>query len=248
VALVCTHWKTVPTSQDLLCVSVSTLKMLNKKLMERSEPTTEIGELVRRLLWTSKCKPFEICRCIAGHTLRHDEHLDPRTFLESPKSKWKPQMPSKSSDRVDLEMLQDTGAVVFANLGLFNRKISGKTELHEGCSAVQQPLHSTTGLLKGGSSVAMSDNIQPTEATYGSNSNNATTTMDTSVTTSDSTQPTVTNEISNTTEATTTVNTACATDTIASATAVTDTVQSQGKEKGKSKGKMRRVKEFLRRR
>jgi hypothetical protein len=245
-ASVCTNWKTVPTSQDYLCVSVSTLKMLDKKRMERSGPTSEVGELVSKLLWTSKCKPFETCRCTAGHSLRDDEHLDPRQFLESPKPKWKPQMRSKPSVFVDLGTLQDTGAVVFANLGIFNRKISDKTDLHDESSATQQLLDSTARLSEGGSSLTRSDNTQPTETADTFDSNDALTTMNASLTTSDNTQPTEITGTSNMTEITPTISNTCADNSIVSDTAVIDAVQNQVEQKGKSKGRIRRVKEFFR--
>jgi hypothetical protein len=221
-ASICAHWKTVPTGQDYLCVSVSTLKMLDKRHEERCQPTSKVGELASKLLWTSKSKLFETCRCTAGHLLQDSEqHLDPRQFLESSKPSLTAHLYIKraSSNCVDLGSLQNTGAVVFANRGLFNRKISDKSETNDDSNSIQLPFDSTPRLSAGG----------------------------TSLTTSDRTHPTGMTDTSNTTEATTTVDSACTNDITAYDTVVVGTVQNQGGAEAMNKGKMRRwVKDFFR--
>jgi hypothetical protein len=226
-ASMCSHWKTVPTRQDHLCVSVSTLKLLHERYMERSEPTSEVGEMVNKLLWRSKSHPFEICQCTAGHPLRENEHLDPRQFLESPKSKWKPRMKSRPSVCVDIATLQDTGAVVFADVSHFNRKIGDIAELSDD---ILVPPDSHAGPSREGSTVTTSDNTQPTETTDMSNANEATTTMNTSVITSDSVQLTEMTDTPDMTDATTTLaafGTAFTTNSAVSDIAVAGSVQSQ---------------------
>jgi hypothetical protein len=218
-ASVCAHWKTVPMSHDYLCVSVSTLKMLERRRMERCEPIFKVGGLANKLLWTSNCKPFETCRCTVGHQLQGGEqHLDPRQFLESSKPTLKAQLHVKRSlsNCIDLGTLQDTGAVVFANRGLLNRKISDKFEMRDNNNSIQPPVGSAAGLSVGGSSVTMSDNTETTDTT---DTSNTTITMDT-------------------------VATTYPTNTAVSDTPITCTVQSQGEEKGK----MRRLKNFFRKR
>ncbi|KAH8726739.1 hypothetical protein GQ44DRAFT_613201 [Phaeosphaeriaceae sp. PMI808] len=141
---VCSSWETIPTSKDYMRVTVSTLKMLHDKRLQRLHPTSNAGELTSKLLWASTCQPFEICRCLEGHTLMEQEHVDPRQFLLTSKQGWKPSLRPKDSIAIDFGILKDTGAVVFANSGILGRKIGVKGDEHVNDDMDTQHLNSIT--------------------------------------------------------------------------------------------------------
>jgi hypothetical protein len=177
----CKHWKSVPLQKDYMCVSVSTMKMLHAKRLQRFESPSRAGQLTSDLLWKAACQPFENCPCTLGNSAGEHEHLDPRQFLVSPKQNWKIPLKSKSSTCVNIETLHEKGAVVFANSGIFNRKISDKPEEVENATSVLSPMNSSVSGSQsvGGTPVTASDSTQPTEATVTSHTTDTTATLDT---------------------------------------------------------------------
>jgi hypothetical protein len=136
--LVCSKWKSVPTGVNYMAASVSTLKMLYEKRLQRMEPDLAIGEITSKILWMSPCQPFKFCECLRGKIADGQCHLDPEQFLVLKKS-WKPMMMPKGSAPVDLRKLDQNGAVVFANLSLLgrkkNRKATGPSDKDKGASS-----------------------------------------------------------------------------------------------------------------
>jgi predicted house-cleaning NTP pyrophosphatase (Maf/HAM1 superfamily) len=223
-ASICKHWKSVPTRQDYMCVSVSTMKMLHEKRLQRLESPPKAGQLTRNLLWKSACQPFETCPCALGNSMVAHEHLDPRQFLVSSKQNWKAPLKTKASACVDLGSLQDTGAVVFANSGIFNRKISDKPEEVETATTVLSPMQNSASH-SASTSVIVSDSTGITDTSHTSD---RTTTIDAldpgsaSTSAPDTTSPT------------------------GGANANVTPGQGKGKRKNKGKSRKRRVKDFFR--
>jgi hypothetical protein len=178
-ASTCTQWKSVPMQKDYMCVSVSTMKMLHTKRLQRLESPLKPGELTSSLLWKSICQTFETCPCTTDRSLKEHEHLDPRQFLVSSKQSWKAPLKPKASQCVVLEKLQDTGAVVFANSGIFNRKIS---DTHEGeitqTTMLLSSMNSSASHSAASTSVTASDSTQTTDATDPSPTDDTTTLLD----------------------------------------------------------------------
>lgn len=121
----CGHWRSVPTGMDYMASSVSTIKMLHEKRLQRSEPGLGIGEMTSKILWRSPCQPFDPCKCLGDNIGTVPHHLDPVQFLVSKKS-WKPIMIPRGSTPVDIGKLEGKGAIVFANLSLLGQKAKGK--------------------------------------------------------------------------------------------------------------------------
>jgi hypothetical protein len=225
----CKHWKSVPLQKDYMCVSVSTMKMLHEKRLQRFESPSKTGQLTSNLLWKSECQPFDNCPCTLGNSIGEPEHLDPRQLLVSSKQNWKAPLKTKASACVDLGLLHDTGAVVFANSGIFNRKINNKPEEEvENATTLLSPMESSASQSVGSTSITASDSTQTTQATATSNTTDTTTTMDAS---------------SATTPSTSAPDTTSSTDG-----ADVNTTQSNpnGKKRDKGKGKMRWVKDIFR--
>jgi hypothetical protein len=218
----CTQWKNVPKWKDYMSVSVYTLKMLHEKRLQRLESPSKAGELTNNLLWKSACPPFEICPCTSGHSLSEHEHLDPRQFLVSSKQSWKAPLKPKTSTCVDLRTLQDTGAVVFANSGIFNRRINDKPEGKiEETGVILSQMNSSASQSAVSTSATASNSLQATDTT------DATTTMDSGLATS--------------------LNTSAL--DASSSIGASDTNITQGNDRGKrkdkGKGKMIRMKNFF---
>lgn len=121
--IVCTEWQVIPKRSDLLVSSVSTLKLLHETHLQRLQPGLRTGELTREILWSSPHQPFEFCNCVKGKQAGKQEHCDPVQFMVSRSSMFK----MKDSTPVDLFQLNAEGAVVFANLSLFGRRIHAKS-------------------------------------------------------------------------------------------------------------------------
>jgi hypothetical protein len=172
---VCAHWQTVPTRKDYLCASVSTLKMLYEKRLRRSGSTLSVGELTDKILWTSPSRPFNTCFCLESQTSSDHEHCDPVQFLVSSSKVWGSKLTPKGSAPIDLTTLDDTGAVVFANLGLLGRRVDGRTDADFVKGAAS---------LNAGSSVSQSVSVASTSAIDSemTSSNDTTNTMDTNIT------------------------------------------------------------------
>jgi hypothetical protein len=135
---VCSHWKSVPTGMDYMAASVSTLKMLYEKRLQRIEPGLGIGEMTSKILWNSPCQPYKLCKCLRDEIADGECHLDPVQFLVSKKS-WKPRTMPRGSAPVNLAKLGEKGAVVFGHLSLLGRRKNGKAverneEQNEGAS------------------------------------------------------------------------------------------------------------------
>jgi hypothetical protein len=112
-------------------------------------------------------------------------------------------MKLKPSVCVEVATLQGTGAVVFADIGHFNHKIIDIAEVSDDFIV---PSDCHAGPSREGSTVKTSENTQPTETTDMSNTNEATTTMNTSVITSDNIQLTETTDAPSMTHAKTTMD------------------------------------------
>ncbi|KLJ10556.1 hypothetical protein EMPG_14063 [Blastomyces silverae] len=121
---VCSHWKSVPTCMDYMATSVSTLKMLYEKRLQRVEPGLGIGEMTSKITWTSPCQPFKPCECVRSKVADGKCHFDPVQFLGS-KKLWTNIRPS-GSNPVNLAKLEENGAVVFGHLSLLGRRRDGK--------------------------------------------------------------------------------------------------------------------------
>lgn len=119
--LVCTQWKSVPTGMDYMAASVSTVKMLYEKRLQRMEPGLAIGEVTSKILWMSPYGPFKVCRCLGGNTTDEQCHTGPIQFLVSKRS-WKPMMTPRGSAPINITQLKQNGAVVFANLSILGRR------------------------------------------------------------------------------------------------------------------------------
>lgn len=124
---ICANWRSIPTGLDYMTVSMSTLKMVYDKRIQTSATTLNKGEITKNILWASPCPPFRPCYCIQGTNGGKQKHLDPVQFLISRKS-WIPTPKPKDETLVDIDTLESTGAVVFANLPLFGRKPTSTAE------------------------------------------------------------------------------------------------------------------------
>lgn len=118
---VCSHWRSVPRGMDYMTASVSTLRMLYEKRLQRIEPGLGIGEMTSKILWASPYQPFKVCECLKGGMADAELHLDPVQFLVSRKS-WKMKIMPRSLAPVDLAKLEEKGAVVFGNFSLFSQR------------------------------------------------------------------------------------------------------------------------------
>lgn len=172
---VCAHWQTVPTRKDYLCTSISTFKMLYEKRLRRSGSTLGVGEVTDKILWTSPSRPFNTCFCLGSQTLSDEEHCDPVQFLVSPSKARISKLTPKGSAPIDLTTLDDTGAVVFANLGLLGRRINGRAgaSIAEEAASLSADSSGSQSKLVGSTSATASSTTPSTDTTY---------TMDTNIT------------------------------------------------------------------
>ncbi|OAL45507.1 hypothetical protein IQ07DRAFT_548245 [Pyrenochaeta sp. DS3sAY3a] len=122
----CVNWKAVPKQKNYMCASVSTLRMLYEKRLRRSTPNLQIGQLTGKIFWTSPCHPFDSCTCAQNQNSSEHDHCNPTQFLVSTKQAWKSKLMTKGSSPIEIATLIDTGAVVFANLGIFGRRLSSE--------------------------------------------------------------------------------------------------------------------------
>lgn len=122
---VCTEWRSIPKDSDYLTSSLSTLKMLYEVQLRRRVPDLKVGEMTKRISWTSPRRPLDMCKCIANNSVGQHEHCDPVQFLVS-KSSIRT-LGLRNSNPVDLAVLEATGAVVFANLSLFGQRMLVKS-------------------------------------------------------------------------------------------------------------------------
>jgi hypothetical protein len=117
----CVAWRSVPTGENYLACSVSTLLLLHKEKAEKPGRKLETGELTDKLDWMSPCKPFDSCQCIKGKQVGRLEHHDPVQYIVS--KSWYADLKLKPSTPVDIFSLATTGAVVFVNLSSLGRRI-----------------------------------------------------------------------------------------------------------------------------
>ncbi|KAH7071152.1 hypothetical protein BKA63DRAFT_517433 [Paraphoma chrysanthemicola] len=158
----CPHWQSVPSGKDYMCASLSTLKMLHEKRLRRAGSTAIAGELTNKLTWMSTCHPFKTCPCLSRPTINEGEHIDPRQYLVSSKRNWKSSLLPKGSSAIDFGALDNSGAVIFANLGLLGRKIDDMRLDKNSGLAASQALHGTSSQLSAGISATASDSTQTT--------------------------------------------------------------------------------------
>ncbi len=59
---VCSRWMSMPTGQDYMATSISTLKMLREHRLMRFEPCLGVGELTSKIVWLSSCHPLKPLR------------------------------------------------------------------------------------------------------------------------------------------------------------------------------------------
>jgi hypothetical protein len=230
-ASMCKHWKSVPIQKDYMCVSVSTMKMLHEKRLQRFESPSKAGQLTSHLLWKAASLPFQICPCTMGNSVCENAHLDPRQYLVSSKQNWRAPLKTKDTVCVNIESLHEKGAVVFANSGIFNRKISDKPEEEvENATTLLSPMESGASQSGGSTSVTASDSTQTTQATNTSHTTDSTTTMD-ALGSGLATYPSI--------SAPDTTSTTGGAD-------ITMPQSNNGKKKGKGKGKMRWIKGIFR--
>jgi hypothetical protein len=171
---VCTHWQTVPTRNDYLCASVSTLKMLYEKRLRRSGSTLGVGELTDKILWTSPSRPFNTCFCLRSQTSSDHKHCDPVQFLVTSSKAWRSKLTPKDSAPIDLTTLDDTGAVVFANLGLLGRRVSVRADasIVEGTASTSAGSSVTQSMSVASTSATASRITPPTDTTTTKDTNN----------------------------------------------------------------------------
>ncbi|KAH8696893.1 hypothetical protein GQ44DRAFT_119407 [Phaeosphaeriaceae sp. PMI808] len=118
---VCGLWKTVPVNNDYLAASLSTLKMLYDRRLQRMEPGLGIGEMTSKILWSSPNPPFAACQCLNNTAIDEIRHSNPVQFLISKKMQ-KMNSLTKRANLVDLIGLGEKGAVVFGHLTIPGRK------------------------------------------------------------------------------------------------------------------------------
>ncbi|PGH07641.1 hypothetical protein GX51_01650 [Blastomyces parvus] len=121
---ICSHWKSVPTGMDYMATSVSTLKMLYEKRLQRIEPALSIGDMTSKITWTSPCQPFKPCECLTSKVADGKCHSDPVQFL-GPKKSWT-NIGSSGLNPVNLAKLEENGAVIFGHLSSLGRRKDGK--------------------------------------------------------------------------------------------------------------------------
>jgi hypothetical protein len=117
----CSLWKTVPLNNDYLATSLSTLRMLYDKRLQRMEPGLAIGEMTSKILWSSPSPPFATCQCLNNTASNNNRHTDPVQFLISKKMGMMNPL-TKRANLVDLVGLGDKGAVVFGHTVIPGRK------------------------------------------------------------------------------------------------------------------------------
>jgi hypothetical protein len=116
----CPAWTQVPTGEDYMASSVSTLKYIYEERLPRLHSGQGSSQMAAKLLWVSRpdMHPFQRCKCLSSSTFkRNEQHSSPAQLFVSPKSLSFP----KGAVRIDLDTLVDTGAVVFANHGRFKK-------------------------------------------------------------------------------------------------------------------------------
>lgn len=118
---ICVDWRTVPTGFDHMTATISTLRLLRENRLRTLGPERSHGEFIKDIFWASPGHPFKACGCLSTTTSGKQKHVDPAQFL-IPKPSWKSPRQPKNIDVVDIDTLDDTGAVVFANLALLKRK------------------------------------------------------------------------------------------------------------------------------
>ncbi|KAL3482183.1 hypothetical protein BJX99DRAFT_252899 [Aspergillus californicus] len=117
---VCGGWKSIPTDKEYMTASVSTIKMLYQKRLHRSEPGLGLGELTSKIMWSAECNPFKSCGCLQARSVGTDCHLNPVQYL-LPRSSWRSSIIPKRLAPIDLEKLEEKGAVVFGHLSFLGK-------------------------------------------------------------------------------------------------------------------------------
>lgn len=115
---ICVDWKSVPAGSDHLTAMVSTLKTLYERHLRK--PGLGRGEVAKDILWSSPCHPFENCGCLTNSGSGKQRHVDLSQFLISKKS-WTASRKLRNTTLVDINTLDEAGAVVFANLALLGQ-------------------------------------------------------------------------------------------------------------------------------
>jgi hypothetical protein len=121
--IVCPEWQSVPKGEDYLISTVSTLKLLQERL-ERQNPVLGTGEMTEKISWRSPRHSLDACKCLQNIGTSKQRCCDPVQFMVSKSSMltWT----SKDLTRVDINLLDARGAVVFANLSLLGQRIYAK--------------------------------------------------------------------------------------------------------------------------
>ncbi|KAH6890692.1 hypothetical protein B0T10DRAFT_439881 [Thelonectria olida] len=121
---VCTTWQSVPKGMDYMAASVSTLKMLYQKRLQRIEPGISGGEMTSKIVWTSPNHPFKLCGCFqkqgsgSNNSLENPECHSPLQFLAQKSwSHWE-RFVLRGAKPVHLAALAEKGAVVFGHIPL----------------------------------------------------------------------------------------------------------------------------------
>jgi hypothetical protein len=118
---VCPIWQAIPNGEDYLISTVSTLKLLQKRL-ESQNSLSETGDLTSKISWRTLPNARNMCKCAEAEEPKNCP--DPVHFMVSKSwiRKWK----SSAFVPVDIDALNPDGAVVFANLSLTGQRMYAK--------------------------------------------------------------------------------------------------------------------------
>jgi hypothetical protein len=126
----CPSWKTIPKGEDYLISTASTLKLVQERL-ERRYHVSEVGDLTGKISWRSPPHSLDPCKCLEQAGTGQQKACDPVQFMVSSSSLGR--MASRKLTPVDINSLDVTGAVVFANLSLTGQRISAKKTKGDQC-------------------------------------------------------------------------------------------------------------------
>lgn len=104
---VCDSWKTVPTRQDCMAVSIETIRAIWQERPQGVDGKLQIGQLTRRFRWESPQHPFSACGCRASPGLDVGDHSDLVQYVVRQTSR-------QTYDSLDFTTLDPKGAVIFS--------------------------------------------------------------------------------------------------------------------------------------
>ena len=133
----CSSWRTIPTGQDYLATSISSLKAIHAS---QTNSALSPGDAASKIVWSSRSEPFSRCWCApskalvpASTTANSRSHLDPVQMLLPKGAKFHLYV-SETPRSITLGDLGDTGAVVFGHTMLLRDRLKLSSSSHDNTS------------------------------------------------------------------------------------------------------------------